>query len=198
MVRLVDPPRAGFLVRRRRSDEPALLLDTAVVRLAEGQSGVLVELLPPGRRSVLPVDLCFVGVPPSAIPHRRADIAFGQLRAAGHSSVAAYRIALGRAPCLTPGRHQPLFRPRVLRYGDHLRRSGLYILLERVRVVRALSPRGVLAGLGPPGAGVWPVCGGAGCQGDLRAAARGRGAVRVILASARELEARGIVALDMP
>src|ERR1035441_11133255 len=99
MVRLRDSRWAGFLVRRRRSDEHSHLLDAAVARLAEGEPGVLVELLPSCGRPVLQIDLRFVGLSSGAIPRRGAGIAFGELRAAGRGGVAAYGIALGRARC---------------------------------------------------------------------------------------------------
>src|ERR1039458_8066091 len=53
MVRLPSSRGIGFLVRRRRSDEHAHVLDAAVAGLVEGEPGILVELLPPGGRSVL-------------------------------------------------------------------------------------------------------------------------------------------------
>src|ERR1039458_2233267 len=62
MVRLPSSRGIGFLVRRRRSDEHAHVLDAAVAGLVEGEPGILVELLPPGGRPVLPVDLRFVVV----------------------------------------------------------------------------------------------------------------------------------------
>src|ERR1039458_3451404 len=196
MVRLPSSRGIGFLVRRRRSDEHAHVLDAAVAGLVEGEPGILVELLPPGGRSVLPVDLRFVGISPAAVPYRGAGIAFGGLCIAGAGGVAAYGIALGRAHSPNAAWHQPHVFSSVLRYREHLRRPGLYVLLGRVRVVRALSPGGAPAWLGPSGAGVWPVRSCAGCQGDLGIAARGRGVVRVGMAPAGELEARGIVALD--
>src|ERR1039458_358818 len=196
MVRLPSSRGIGFLVRRRRSDEHAHVLDAAVAGLVEGEPGILVELLPPGGRSVLPVDLRFVGISPAAVPYRGAGIAFGGLCIAGAGGVAAYGIALGGAHSPNAAWHQPHVFGSVLRYREHLRRPGLYVLLGRVRVVRALSPGGAPAWLGPSGAGVRPFRGGVGCQGDRGVPTRCRGVVRVGMAPARELEARGTVALD--
>src|ERR1039457_5578242 len=116
MVRLPSSRGTGFLVRRRRSDEPAHLLDAAVAGLVEGEPGILVELLPPGGRSVLPVDLRFVGISPAAVPYRGAGIAFGGLCIAGAGGVAAYGIALGRAHSPNATWHQPHVFSSVLRY----------------------------------------------------------------------------------
>ena len=168
-----------------------------MVHLAEGESGILVDLLPAGEWSVLSLDLRFVGISSIAIPHCSAGIAFSELRAAGRSGVAAYGIALERARCLTAGWYQSLLFRCVLRYWYHQRHSGLCVLLGRVRVLRTLSSSRALARLGPSGARLWTVRRRAGFQGAFRIAARCRSAVRVTLASARPLEACGIVALDM-
>src|ERR1035441_4746282 len=196
MVCLPRSRRTGLLVRRRRPDEHSHILGQAVVRPAEGEPDVLVELLPARRGPILPVHLRFMGISPAALPDRGAGIAFGGLRAAGRSGVAAYGVALGRDRCLIAGWHQPLIFGSVLRYRNRLRRSSLCVLLGRVRTVRALSPSSAPTWLGPSGARVLPVRGSVGCQGDRCVATRGRGVVRVGMASARELEARGIVALD--
>ena len=183
MVRLPGSRGPGFLVRHRRSDEHVHLLGAAVVRLAEGQPGILVQLLPPGGRSVLPPDLRFVGISPAAVPDCGAGIACGELRAAGPGGVAAYGIALGSAGGLIAGRNQPLIRVRIFQYGDHLRHSGVYVLLERIRIVRALSPGGAAARMGWSGAGVLPVRGGAHPDGAKAVAAgnwRGRAGAGVI------------------
>src|ERR1035438_5946927 len=110
--------------------------------------------------------------------------------------MAAYEIALERVDSLAAGWHQSLLLRRVLRYEHRLRHSGLRLLLGRVRVVRALSPGGAPTWLGPSGGDWLSVCPGAGCQRDRSVAARCPGFVRVGMASAREREVCGIVALD--
>jgi hypothetical protein len=167
-----------------------------VVRLAEGEPGILVELLPPGGGLFYRSIYALWGFHPAAIPHRSAGIAFGELRAAGRSGVAAYGIALERAVALLLVGINPSFSAAYFDTGtiyDVLAYAffwGAFALYVRFRHAGRLPGWGRLA--------LVLACSSLALDAkEISVCCPLPWAVRVGLASARELEARGIVALDM-